>query len=170
MKTLFIDVCISPHTESRTRAFCKEYITKNCLDIEIDELPLYQMKLEPLDKAALNKRDNLIAKKEYTDDMFKLARQFKDAQMIIIGAPYWDLSFPSLLKVYVEHIMVNGLTFKYEDGKPIGLCQAKKLVYITTAGGYIGNYNFGFDYIKTIANTLGIKDTDFVSKEGLDIK
>ena len=42
--------------------------------------------------------------------------------------------------------------------------------YITTSGGYIGNNNFGFDYVKAVAeNFFGIKDIRFYSAEGLDI-
>ena len=50
------------------------------------------------------------------------------------------------------------------------LDQYKKVVYLTTAGGYIGNNNFGFDYIKGLFSSLfGISDISFFSAEGLDI-
>ena len=52
----------------------------------------------------------------------------------------------------------------------MGKCRAKKLYYITTSGGYIGNNNFGFDYVKALAeNFFGINDISFYSAEGLDI-
>jgi FMN-dependent NADH-azoreductase len=44
------------------------------------------------------------------------------------------------------------------------------VVYLTTSGGYIGNNNFGFDYIKGLFSTLfGVDDISFFSAEGLDI-
>ena len=47
---------------------------------------------------------------------------------------------------------------------------AKKLYYITTSGGYIGNNNFGYDYVKALAeNFFGINDISFYSAEGLDV-
>ena len=53
---------------------------------------------------------------------------------------------------------------------PRGLTNVKKMVYLTTAGGYIGSNNFGYDYIKGVFSTLfGITDTVFFSAEGLDI-
>ena len=63
------------------------------------------------------------------------------------------------------------MTFEYsEKGRPVGKCRAKKLYYITTAGGYIGNNNFGYDYVKALAeNFFGVNDVSFYSAEGLDI-
>ena len=50
------------------------------------------------------------------------------------------------------------------------LTKIKKAVYLTTAGGYIGSNNFGFDYIKGVfSNLFGIADISFFSAEGLDI-
>ena len=46
----------------------------------------------------------------------------------------------------------------------------EKVVYITTAGGYIGENNFGFDYVKAVATGFfGIGNVRFFSAEGLDI-
>ena len=89
----------------------------------------------------------------------------------MISAPYWDLSFPAILKTYFENINVNGITFSYsEQGYPISLCKAKKLIYITTAGGPIISDEFGFGYIKSLAeNFYGIKDVIYIKAEGLDI-
>ena len=35
--------------------------------------------------------------------------------VIVIAAPYWDLSFPAVLKTYLEQINVLGVTFDYSD-------------------------------------------------------
>ena len=52
----------------------------------------------------------------------------------------------------------------------ISLCKAKKLIYITTAGGPIISDEFGFGYIKSLAeNFYGIKDFAYIKAEGLDI-
>ena len=85
--------------------------------------------------------------------MFKYAKQFADSDTIVIAAPYWDLMFPALLKIYFEAITVTGITFKYSpEGQPIGLCKAKRLIYLTTAGGRVfDELNLGFDYSKKLA-------------------
>ena len=103
--------------------------------------------------------------------MFDLAKDFAAAETIVIAAPYWDLSFPASLKCYIEAISVIGLTFAYNDaGQPYGLCKAKKLIYVTTAGGPIFNEAAGFGYIKSLAqNFYGIRNVSCVKVENLDM-
>ena len=162
-KILFINACVRP--ESRTAELSRHLL--NRLDGEITEVNLYKEVFSPLCDKGIEKR----ALHDMSGEDFEYAKQFSKADVIVIGAPFWDLSFPSVLKIYFENITVSGITFEYsEKGYPFSKCSAKKLYYITTAGGYIGNNNFGFDYIKALAeNFFGINDISFYSAEGLDI-
>ena len=102
--------------------------------------------------------------------MFRYANDFANSDIIVVAAPYWDLSFPALLKIYFERVAVSGITFRYDNGRPVSLCKAKKLIYVTSAGGKIF-VNFGFEYIKALAeNFYGIEEIVFFSAEGLDIE
>lgn len=93
-----------------------------------------------------------------------------EADEIVIGAPYWDLSFPAALKTYLEHCCVCDVTFHYtQEGRPEGLCKSKTLTYITTSGGFIGDKNFGYDYVFGLAEMLSLGNPRFISAEGLDI-
>ncbi len=141
------------------------------LSEDTEVLDLYKQHIEPLDYEMLSNRDKYIAKQDYTDEMFRFAKQFSEADNIVIAAPYWDLSFPSILKCYIESICVNGLTFKYDEaGIPAGLCRAERLIYVTTAGGYIPENDHGYKYIRQLCTDLfGIKDTECIKAEGLDI-
>ncbi len=132
---------------------------------------LYDEKLQPLDYYNLSKRDGFIHQNDFSDKMFRFAKEFSEANEIVIAAPYWDLSFPSILKCYFEAICVNGLTFRYgEGGQVIPLCNCERLIYVTTAGGYIGENNHGYEYVKALCNNLlGIENTICISAEGLDI-
>ena len=127
--------------------------------------------MQPLTGKTLAEREKAIAENDFSGPAFELARNFAAADEIVIAAPYWDMSFPASLKLYMEQICVNKLTFCYnEKGMPCGLTRIKKVVYLTSSGGYIGNNNFGFDYIKGVFSTLfGICDISFFSAEGLDI-
>jgi FMN-dependent NADH-azoreductase len=56
---------------------------------------------------------------------------------------------------------------KSTDSKPDGL---PSVALAKDGGGYIGNNNFGFDYIKGLFTTFfGVDDISFFSAEGLDI-
>ena len=164
---LFIDACARP--DSRTRFLAEKVLAK--LGGQTEELDLYSENLLPLTYEQLEERNRLIAAGDFSAPLFQFARQFAEADEIVIAAPYWDLSFPSVLRIYLEHTTVTGLTFRYsETGVPIGLCKAKRLIYVTTAGGPIGDRNFGFNYVEALAKTFyGIADIVCFQAENLDI-
>lgn len=161
---LYINSCV--RKESRTDRLAKSLLQNLGNYTEIN---LCEENLLPLDKQSLARRDELISKGSFDDDMFRLARQFASADIIVIGAPFWDLSFPALLKIYLENIYVTGIVSRYgEDGKPVGLCKANKIYYVTTAGGpYVST--FSYDLICGLAKTFGIKNTELIYAENLDI-
>ena len=164
--TLYINCCV--REESRTERLAKAVLRK--LAGEFTELNLYEENLKPLDRDTLNKRTALIEQGDYSDPMFDYAKQFADADTIVIAAPYWDLSFPALLKTYIENIYITGIVSAYdESGMPVGLCKAKELYYVTTAGGpYDPTYSYG--YIESLAKSFfGIPTTHLVKAEMLDI-
>lgn len=166
-KVLLISACARP--DSRT--FRLAGVTVRNLSADFSVIDLYNENLQPLDRVGISKREGFIEKNDFSDEMFRFAKEFSEADEIVIAAPYWDLSFPSILKCYFEAICVNGITFKYsEEGRVIPLCKGKRLIYVTTAGGYIGNHNYGFEYVKAVcSNLFGIENTVCISAEGLDI-
>jgi len=164
--TLYINCCV--REESRTDRLARAVLQK--LGGNFTELSLYEENPKPLNRETLNKRTALIELGDYSDPMFDYAKQFASADTIVIAAPYWDLSFPATLKNYIENIYVTGIVSAYnESGMPIGLCNAKDLYYVTTAGGpYDPTYSYG--YIESLAkNFFGIPATHLVKAEMLDI-
>lgn len=170
-KMLFIDACVSTH-RSRTKQLCDHYLAgvmKEEPDTLIETVKLRKGVVEPLDKESIEYRNKLIEDRNWNDPMLDLARQFKSADRILIGAPYWDCSFPSILKVYIENIVVADLTFKETGAGFEGLCPCRELTYITTSGGPIGDMDLGYEYIKGIGTMLGIRSFSEYRAEGLDI-
>ena len=167
MNILYINACV--WKDSRTNVLAQYALSK--LQGEVKEIHLNSEKITPLYQDKLNLRDDLIKNKNFDHPMFEYAKQFANSDTIVISAPYWDLSFPTVLKTYIENINVNGITFSYSDkGYPVSLCKAKKLIYITTAGGPIISNEFGFGYIKSLAeNFYGIKNIIYIKAESLDI-
>ena len=165
MSILFIHACV--REDSRTLVLAK-HVMKD-MDGEITELNLSREHIEPLDTKLLEKREALIKAGKLDDPMFRYANQFAAADEIVIAAPFWDLSFPAILKIYLEQITVSGITFKYHGGHPTGMCAAKKLTYVTTSGGPIFD-DFGYTYVKTLAKSFyGIQKTRAVRAMNLDV-
>ncbi len=170
MNALFVNACL--REKSRTKLLCDAYIRKYWKgpDTHVQELEVRKEPLVPLDEKGLLRRDNDIAAGELSGEEYRLAREFAKADEILIGAPYWDCSFPAVLKLYLERICVNGIVFRYgEDGRPVKLCAAKRLVYITTAGGYLPAESSLELYLKELCGLFCIPDMLFIKAEGLDI-
>lgn len=171
MNTLFINACIREN--SRTRLLCEAYIRAHWTgqDIEMKERELYRELLLPLDREGLIQREKDIAAGNFSAQEYRYAIEFAGADEILIGAPYWDCSFPALLKIYLERICVNGITFGYgEDGRPVRLCKGQKLIVVTTAGGYLPQTGSLESYWKEMCALLGIPELCFYKAEGLDIQ
>ena len=165
MSDLFINACVREN--SRTLVLAKKILSD--ISGEITEVNLNRENLAPLKRELLEKRENLIKSENMNDPIFDHARQFANADEIVIAAPFWDLSFPAILKAYMERITVSGITFEYINGRPHGLCKAKKLTYVTTSGGRIV-MDFGYAYIKAMAkNFYGIGETKAYMAMNLDV-
>lgn len=180
---LFVNACV--RKESRTKILADRLLAKLKEDTEsnpendikntaenvIEELRLEEMSFPAADEAFLQKRDALLAAGKFEEPLFAPARQFASADTIVIAAPYWDLSFPAALKQYIEQVNVVGITFEYTpEGFPRGLCRAKKLYYVMTAGGTYVPEEFGYGYVKALAqNFYGIQDVELIKAVGLDI-
>ena len=167
MKTLFVNACVRP--ESRTLKLAKHVLEK--LGNEYTEVNLEKENIQPLNLDTLQQRDALLNAKDFDAPMLKYAKQYTDAETVVIAAPYWDLSFPAMLKNYIEAVTVNGITFTYsEEGFPVSLNNIKKVIYITTAGGPTTNMDFGCEYITGVCKNLyGIQEIKCYKAEMLDV-
>ena len=163
--TLYVKSC--PREESRTDTLAKALLERLG---EYEEIDVVNEDLHPLNKDSLSFREAMIAQGNYSNPMFQYAKQFAFADTIVIAAPFWDLSFPTALKTYIENIYVTGLVTQCgEDDRPHGMCKANKLYYVTTAGGpYDPSYSY--EYIKALATEhFGIKECELIYADMLDL-
>lgn len=113
----------------------------------------------PENKAALLNSDEAIA-------------QLKWADIIVIGAPLWNFSIPSVLKAWVDHISRAGHTFKYSEAGAEGLVK-DKVVYVAMASGGIYSsgpmqvYDFAAPYLTGVLGFMGMTDLTVFRAEGL---
>lgn len=171
MKVLFVNACVRGEA-SRTLDLANTFISalqQKLSDMELVTQDLTVLRLQSVDMEILERKEALCDLHAWDDPLFSPALEFQQADAVIIAAPYWDMSFPSILKVWVENMYVRNLTFKYVNDQSVGLCRGKEAVYITTAGSPIGEHDWGTLYIQDVMQVLGIPGFTPVKAEALDL-
>ena len=173
-KVLYIKANIKNEGESRTfkvsDSFVEEYKRNNPKD-EIITLDLYKENIDFLRADDLGKLFGPKDEESKNNSILKYAYEFADADKYIIAAPMWNLSFPAILKAYIDYVSVSGITFKYTAEGPVGLLNNKKAVHIVSRGGGYDNspYEMGDRYLRTILGFFGIKDIETIAIDNLDV-
>lgn len=171
MNVLYVDACVREDA-SRTRTLATTFLQalqSQCPTLTLTTHHLSTMCLTPLDAASLAAREALCDARAWSHPSLQPAVAFQQADAVVMAAPYWDLSFPAMVKVWVERMYVRNLTFVYRNDQPVGLCRGKAAIYLTTAGSPVGMHNLGADYLRAVFQMLGIPDWTEVRAEGLDI-
>ena len=170
---LFVDCCIRGEA-SRTKKLADAFLSALPADCRVTRLDLMAEELSYFKDGYFAQREQLLAAGEQDHPRFRYAHQFAQADRIVIAAPFWDLSYPAILKIYLERISVTNLTFGYDDaGNSVGLCRAKRLLLITTRGG---NFSLpetawmesGARHLQALCAMYGIPDFQLLCAEGLD--
>ncbi|MCR5290285.1 MAG: NAD(P)H-dependent oxidoreductase [Treponema sp.] len=168
MSLLYIDTCF--RSGSRTKQLADYYLSlyKNPC---IETVKLGADTVLPLQQATLTTYCNAVAAHSFDDTMFAYAKQFALADEIVIAAPCWNFDMPSILHTYLELVCSQGVTFDLnKEGQYYTLCRAKKLTYITTAGGYLPKQDIAFSYIQLLCSSFfGIQTVSYYKAEALDI-
>lgn len=176
-RVLFVDACVREE-ESRTRelarAFLDAYEAAHPDDV-VETAHLGALRPQPLDRASLALRDGLFG--QWDNPVFDMARQFRDADLLVIAAPFWNGTFPAALHAYFEQICVAGLTFLYEENRYKGFCRARECVFLTTRGGFYeaeqgvdGLSELAVPFLKSALTMMGVDRLTAVAAEGLDIE
>lgn len=154
---------------SRTKVIADAYLEKKSADIV--EIDLGNLEILPLNGERLKLYNEAVAAHKFDHPMFDYAKQFVEADEVVIAAPFWNYSIPAILHNYLEWVCTQGISFDISDeGVYFSKCKAKKLVYITTAGGYIPEEDHAFGYIKSLAEVFwNISEIECIKAEGLDV-
>lgn len=167
-KALYINCLMRP--ESRTKELSEAFF-ENLKDYDVEEIQLAKEDLKPLANDFFFERQELLEKAALDHPRFRYAHQFKRADLIVIAAPFWDLSFPALLKIYIENVSVDGITFEAVEEGLKGLCQADNLIFLTTRGGFYENspMEMALPQLKAWCSFFGIKNFQFVAVDGMNV-
>lgn len=102
-----------------------------------------------------------------------LVSQFLAADVVVVGAPFYNFSIPSQLKAWIDRIAQPGRTFRYTANGPEGLAKGKKVIVVSTRGGVYSTSDIGQSmehqesYLKTVMGFFGVTDVEFVRAEGV---
>lgn len=171
-QALYIDCCIRGE-QSRTKRLAEAFLTVYGAreDVVLTRLTLMDEPLIPFSNGFFWQREGLLERGELDHPRFRYAHQFQQAQRIIIAAPFWDLSFPALLKVYIENLCVQGITFDCnEQNGCFGVCNATKMLFLTTRGGALegSEQDNGTKYLSDMAKFFGIPSFAHIAADALD--
>lgn len=166
MKNLiYINACM--RAGSRTGRIASAIIEELGRKYEVETIDLTQNMYPIADNTTLEDRNNGIVPEEHV----VLARKIAAADRIVIAAPFWDMSFPSALKVFFENMSLFGVTFDSNDKECYGLCNAEKVMYITTRGMDISTgdpLEQATPYIKALSHLWGWGELTVISAQNMD--
>ena len=170
-KALYVDCCIRG-SESRTARLAEAFLAALPEEYAVTHLNLMQEGLQPLTGDFFHGRQELLTAGDRSHPRFRYAYQIAEADLIVMAAPFWDMSFPSLLKIYIENTAVDGITFRGGENGLEGMCRAKQLVFLTTRGGFYADapeLEQATPYLKAIQKFYGIPQFACIAADGLDV-
>lgn len=102
----------------------------------------------------------------------ELIAELKNADLLIIGAPMYNLNVPTQLKNWFDLVARVRQTFRYTETYPQGLVEGVKAVVVSSRGGiHVGQETEAVTpYLKAVLGLMGIHDVDFIYAEGLDMQ
>lgn len=165
-KLLYIDACIR-NAESRTKRIATPIVEALKERYEVETFCLNEMELEIVKEDLIRRRNN----GRIDPVVMGWAEKVRDADRIVIAAPFWDMSFPAALKNFFELCSIFDVTFKSDDKTCFGNCRAEKLLYITTRGMDIATGDVleqATPYLKALSWLWGIGPLQVVSAQNMD--
>jgi FMN-dependent NADH-azoreductase len=152
---LFVNACL--REGSRTDRLARMWLERRAYEGEVVERSLAELDIHPLDASDANPIEvynQSVATAVYEHPMFCHAKEFAQADEVVLAAPMWNYAMPAKLADYLELVCTQGLTFDLDErGNYVSLTKAKRLTYIQTAGGpaVAPEDDHSFGYVRTLA-------------------
>lgn len=165
-KIVYINCCIRGN-DSRTLKIAQPIIQDIRKYAEVVEINLAELDLKPYNKALYSEKANGYIEQRYIE----YSKLVADSDGLIIAAPFWDMSFPSQLKTFLEGISLFDVMFISDDKQCIGIAKCPFMLLITTRGMNIPQGNEleqATPYLKALCWLWGIKDFQCVDAYNFD--
>lgn len=165
-KLIVIDACMR-EDESRTRKILAPLMDELRKRYETEEIVLDGCDYQAVGRRVLAERSSGYVPREIVCTARKLAA----ADRLVIAAPFWDMSFPAILKVFIENMSLFNITFKNNGTSFEGLCKCEKVLYVTSRGMDIRTgdpLDAATPYIKAVSALWGLGEVLSVAAENMD--
>ena len=165
-KLLYIDSCIRNEL-SRTKRIATPIIEKLKERYEVETIVINELELDPVQYDENRRR----AGGTVSEEALCWANKIKNADRIVIAAPFWDMSIPAALKTFFELCSLFGVTFDSDDKTCFGLCKAENVMFITTRGMKLETgepLEQATPYLKALFWLWGIKGFETVARNNFD--
>lgn len=158
-------------------------ISEKVPDMQLEELNLYEEHIPQVKGCYYESRNAIIntearnklspeEQKEVTR-IEQLCDQFIAADIYILAAPMWSLSFPAPVKEYLDCIIQAEKTISFKNNKPYGLMDDKQriFIYVQSSGAKIPwilkpALSKGLNYVHEIMKFIGIHTVDELLVDG----
>ncbi len=165
-KLIVIDACMRDG-DSRTKRILEPVVERLSEKYDVERILLDGDDFSAVGRKVLAER----AGGYVPEETVSMAKRIAEADRLVIAAPFWDMSFPSILKVFIEQMSLFNITFKDNGKECEGLCRCGKVLYITTRGMNIHTgdpLEAATPYIKALSFLWGLGDVLTVAAENLD--
>lgn len=154
-------------------------------DIDLTILNLAHQDIPRLDKEMLNLFNQQIQQQTLSAEQLKLQHkmqailtQFKAHKRIIITLPLHNFNIPSILKDYMDNILIARETFKYTESGSVGLINDDRKIFVLQSSGSIYTQNdrytpleFSQMYLKEMfCNIMGFNAFFIARVQGTSIR
>lgn len=100
--------------------------------------------------------------------------ELKEADIVVIGSPMYNLSVSANLKGWIDQICQAGLTFKYTEKGPQGLVNSKPVIIASARGGIYSQppanaLDHQESLLAGVLGLVGLTDLTFVRAEGVNV-
>ena len=185
-KLLYITVNSKPEEMSSSKTVGRKLVNKileKHPSMVVEEIDLYKEHIPQLKYCYFESRSTIInsdatsklsqQEQEEVKQILKLCDQFKEADVYVLAAPLWSLSFPAPLKEYIDCIVQANKTIAFDDNKPYGLLNDKSrtFIYVQASGANIPwiirpALNKGLNYVHDIIKFMGINKFEELLVDG----
>ena len=165
-KLLFVNACIRGE-ESRTWRIAEPLIEKLRETYDVHTIDVNSLNWQAVRAEQFQER----GQGKFQEHVLEYARMMEQTDRLVIAAPFWDMSFPSALKVFFEQISLDGYTFDNGSTTCTGRCHCEKVLYITTRGMNIPTGDVreqAVPYLRALSTLWGLGEVQCIACENMD--